>query len=369
MNSAPGGMRPPLLEVEPYDRIAVIGGGAWGTALAILAARAGRQAPLWLRDREAAAAMARTRRNARYLPDAVLPEAVTPTADLAFALAGADAVLLVTPSDTVRAVSAEIASLLPPRAPVILCAKGIEAGSGLLLTEVAGEELPGREIGVLSGPTFAHEAAAGHPTAVTIASAFPEGAPERAAAARLAVSLGSESFRPYVSDDVVGVEVGGAVKNVVAIACGMMTGAGFAENTRAALISRGMDEMKRLAEALGGRRETVTGLSGAGDLTLTCSSTSSRNMSLGVQLGGGTPRAACFEGRPVVVEGEHNAISVTDLARKMGVEMPIAETVRAILHEGADIVESFRALWARPIEAEPKALDLYIERRPKEGAA
>ncbi len=358
----------PLLEVEPYGRIAVVGGGAWGTALAILAARAGRQAPLWARSPQAAEAMAGARRNARYLPDAALPEAVTPTGDLAFALAGADAVLLVTPSDAVRDLARRMGPLLSPEAPVILCAKGIEPGTGLLMTEIVAEELPHRALGVLSGPTFAHEAAAGHPTAVTIASDFPEGAPERAVAARLAVSLGSEAFRPYVSDDVVGVEVGGAVKNVIAIACGMMTGAGFAENTRAALISRGMDEMKRLAEALGGRRESVTGLSGAGDLTLTCSSTSSRNMSFGVQLGSGKKREECFDGRPVVVEGELNAISVTDLARKKGVEMPIAEAVRAILHEGAGIGETFRALWARPIEAEPKALDLYIERRAEETA-
>jgi len=154
------------------------------------------------------------------------------------------------------------------------------------------------------------------------------------------------------------VEIGGAVKNVIAIACGMMTGAGFAENTRAALITRGVDEMKILAEALGGRRETVTGLSGVGDLTLTCSSPTSRNMALGLQLGQGVARADCFDGEPVVVEGEVNATSVTDLARKLGVTLPICETVRAILHEGRPIGEGFAALWARPIEAEPRAMDL-----------
>ncbi len=155
-----------------------------------------------------------------------------------------------------------------------------------------------------------------------------------------------------------GVEIGGALKNVIAIACGMMTGAGFAENTRAALITRGLDEMKTLAEALGGRRETVTGLSGVGDLTLTCSSPTSRNMALGLQLGQGVARAACFDGEPVVVEGEVNATSVTDLARKLGVNLPICETVRAILHEGRPLGEAFAALWARPIEAEPRAMDL-----------
>jgi len=161
-----------------------------------------------------------------------------------------------------------------------------------------------------------------------------------------------------VSDDLVGVEVGGAVKNVIALACGMLTGAGFADNTRAALITRGLDEMKLLGNALGGRRETLTGLSGIGDLTLTCNSPTSRNMSLGLQLGQGTPRADCFDGRPVVVEGEANATSITDLARKLGINMPICETVRAILHEGADLGQAFAALWARPIEAEPLAMDV-----------
>jgi len=173
--------------------------------------------------------------------------------------------------------------------------------------------------------------------------------------------MSTNAFRPYISDDIVGVEVGGAVKNVIAIACGMMTGAGFAENTRAALITRGMDEMKVLAEVLGGRRETVTGLSGAGDLTLTCSSTTSRNMSLGVQLGQGIPRAKCFGGKPTVVEGEVNSISVIELARRVGIKMPICEAVHAVLHEGAPLGETFAQLWSRPIEAEPRTLDLSID--------
>ncbi|MEX2481900.1 MAG: NAD(P)H-dependent glycerol-3-phosphate dehydrogenase [Gammaproteobacteria bacterium] len=346
----------------------MIGGGAWGTALAIVAARAGRQVMLWSRRAEIAEDINRNHRNRAYLGEAEIPQAVHATTDMAAALHGAGAVLLVTPSETVRAISRTMAPLLEPGTPVILCAKGIEAGSGLLLTEVAAEELGDIPCGVLSGPTFAHEAAAGHLTAVTIASEMTPGHTAEAVAARLAVSMGSDFFRPYVSNDVVGVEVGGAVKNVIAIACGMMTGAGYAENTRAALIARGMDEMKRLAEVLGGRRETVTGLSGAGDLTLTCSSTSSRNMSLGVQLGAGTARADCFEGRPVVVEGERNAISVTDLARKLGVEMPIAESVRRILHDGAAIGPTFAALWARPIEAEPQALDILIDHPAGEAA-
>jgi glycerol-3-phosphate dehydrogenase (NAD(P)+) len=260
-------------------------------------------------------------------------------------------------------VSRQVAEHAPAGMPVAICAKGIERETGLLMTQVAEEELGTRPIGCVSGPTFARETALGHPTAATVA--FPFTAADRLnpganAASRLAVSLSTESFRAYISDDLVGVEIGGAVKNVIAIACGMMTGAGFAENTRAALITRGLDEMKVLAEALGGRRETVTGLSGLGDLALTCSSPTSRNMSLGQQLGQGIARKDCFEGRPVVVEGEFNAKSVTDLARRLGVAMPICETVYAILHDGADLGSAFAALWARPIEAEPRAMDVLF---------
>jgi len=354
---------------RPYRRIAVIGGGAWGTALAAIAGTAGRQVDLWCRRSEIADGINRTLQNTAYLPNIPLPAIITATTDLAEALSMADAVLLVTPSRTVRGMCRAIAAHVPSRVGVVLCAKGIEVGSGKLLTDVAAEELGPRPIGILSGPTFAAEAAKGYPTAATIASEFEPGCPpEETLAVRMALSLGSEAFRPYISDDIVGVEIGGAMKNVIAIACGMMTGAGFAENTRAALITRGMDEMKSLAEALGGRRETVTGLSGAGDLTLTCSSMQSRNMTLGVQLGEGRTRADCFDGRPVVVEGEVNAVSVTDLARKKGVELPICEAVRAILHDGAPLGETFAALWSRPLQAEPKGLDLILD-HPADPAA
>ncbi|MDT8345392.1 MAG: NAD(P)H-dependent glycerol-3-phosphate dehydrogenase [Thermohalobaculum sp.] len=345
------------------------GAGGWGTALAVIAARAGREVTLWGRDAAAIAAMRLSRENARYLPGIPLPNNVALTADLAAMARASDAVLIVTPSDTVREIARALAPLLPAGVPVVLCAKGIEAGSGLLMSGIAAEELPGHAIGALSGPTFADEAAAGHLTAVTVASDFPAGCPAaQTLAARMALSLGTANFRPYISDDLVGVEVGGAVKNVVAIACGIAAGAGFAANTRAALITRGLDEMKRLAEALGGRRETLTGLAGVGDLTLTCSSTQSRNLSLGIQLGQGRRRAECFDGRAVVVEGEANAISVTDLARMKGVHMPIAEAVRAILHEGAPIGQTFARLWTRPIEAEPRALDLAFDHPAPESA-
>ena len=293
-----------------------------------------------------------------------LPEGIEATTDMAEALGAADAVLIVTPSKTLREVCAQMKPHLRAGVPIALCAKGIEAKTGLLLGEVAHQELPGHPIGALSGPTFAKETVLAHPTAATVAFDFTYADrldPEKSPAARLAISMSSASFRPYISDDLVGVEIGGAVKNVVAIACGMMSGAGFAENTRAALITRGMDEMKTLAEVLGGRRETVTGLSGAGDLTLTCSSTTSRNMSLGTQLGQGLKRSDCFDGKPVVVEGEVNSISVHDLARRINVSLPICEAVHAILHEDADLTQTFRDLWSRPIEAEPKALGISLD--------
>ncbi|WP_417724983.1 NAD(P)H-dependent glycerol-3-phosphate dehydrogenase [Salipiger sp.] len=348
---------------EPYSRITIIGMGGWGTALATVAARAGRDVRLWGRRPALAKLIAERGENPDHLAGIALPPGITPTASLAEALEGTEAVLMVTPSHTLRDMARAMRPHLPAGVPVALCCKGIERGTGYLLSHVVEEELPGHPVGALSGPTFARETALGHPTAATVAFPFTHidrMEPATAPAARLATTMHTEAFRPYVSDDLVGVEVGGAVKNVIAIACGMMTGAGFAENTRAALITRGMDEMKFLAEALGGRRETVTGLAGAGDLTLTCSSTTSRNMKLGTELGRGTPRADCFGGLPTVVEGEVNAVSVVDLARRLRVSMPICESVHAILHEGAPLAETFQVLWARPIEGEPRALDLYL---------
>lgn len=352
-----------IANADAFRTIAVLGAGSWGTALANTAALAGAEVTLWTRQRACASEINATHTNPVYLPEVNLSPNLRATTDLSIALQGAEAVLIVTPSAAIREVSRAAARHIAPDAPVAICAKGVEADTGLLMAQVATQELGDRPIGCLSGPTFARETALGHPTAATVAFPFTYAdrlTPSDSSAARLAVSLTTESFRAYVSDDLTGVEVGGAVKNVIAIACGMMTGAGFAENTRAALITRGLDEMKRLTEALGGRRETLSGLSGIGDLTLTCSTPTSRNMSLGLQLGQGKRRADCFDGRPVVVEGELNSRSVTDLAHRLGIEMPICETVRAILHDGADIGSAFAALWARPIEAEPAAMDLAI---------
>ncbi|MAC78816.1 MAG: glycerol-3-phosphate dehydrogenase [Rhodobacteraceae bacterium] len=347
----------------PYRNLAVIGAGSWGTALATVLARNGHATKIWARRPELAKQINDTRQNADYLPDFELPQGLIATADIGDAVMAAEAVLLVTPSSTLRETCRAVKPHLAEGVPVALCSKGIERGTGLLLSEVVSQELPGHPVGAISGPTFARETALDHPTAATVAFEWryeDRLNPENSPAARMAMSLSGGGFRPYVSDDLIGVEVGGAVKNVIAIACGMLSGAGFAENTRAAIITRGTDEMKLLAEALGGRRETVTGLSGAGDLTLTCSSTTSRNMSLGFQLGQGLSRDECFEGRAVVVEGEVNAVSVTDLARRIGVSMPICETVHAVLHEGANLEASFNTLWKRPIEAEPRAMSLSL---------
>ncbi|MEM1128902.1 MAG: NAD(P)H-dependent glycerol-3-phosphate dehydrogenase [Pseudomonadota bacterium] len=345
-------------------RITVIGAGAWVTALAAIARSAGRDVSLWGRRADVLRDITEQNRSERYLPGVALPSGIRATEDIAEACRDTEGVLIVTPSRTLREICRTLKPVLPDDVPIALCCKGIERGTGFLMSQVAEAELPGHPIGALSGPTFARETALGHPTAATMAFPFTYQDrlhPEESAAARMAVAMGSETFRPYISDDLIGVEVGGAVKNVIAIACGMLTGAGFAENTRAALITRGMAEMKALAEALGGRRETVTGLSGAGDLTLTCSSQTSRNMSLGVQLGQGIPREQCFDGRPTVVEGEVNAQSVIELAQRIGVSMPICEAVYAILYNGAPLGDTFAELWSRPLRGERKGLDIEID--------
>lgn len=361
MKHQPFAAGPVPAKATPYARPCVIGVGSWGTALAATLADNGTSVRLWGRATDAITEINRSHTNEAYVPDAPLPPSVLGIHAMEEAVRGADVVLIVVPSSAVRTVSRQIRPYLTAGTPVAVCAKGIEAETGLLMSQIVEEELQGHPVGCVSGPTFARETILKHPTAATVAfpfSALDRITPANSPAARLAVSLSTEHFRAYVSDDLVGVEVGGAVKNVIALACGMLTGAGFADNTRAALITRGLDEMKLLGNALGGRRETLTGLSGIGDLTLTCNSPTSRNMSLGLQLGQGTPRDACFEGRAVVVEGEANAKSITDLARKLSLYMPICETVRAILHEGADLGEAFATLWARPIEAEPLAMDV-----------
>jgi glycerol-3-phosphate dehydrogenase (NAD(P)+) len=354
-----GTARQPLLRLT---RIAVIGGGAWGTALAITAARAGREVTLWAREAEVVAAIRAEHRNPVFLPEHAIPESVRAETDLGAAVAGADAIILAVPSQFLRSMADALRAVLAAATPIVICAKGIERGTGLLLAAVVAEALPGHPLAVLSGPTFATEVAAGLPTAITVASQDVGEDAEASLAAAVALALGTPTFRPYVSDDVVGVEVGGAVKNVIAIASGIATGLGFGANTRAALITRGLEEIKCLAEALGGRSETVTGLAGMGDLTLTCSSEQSRNMRYGMGLARGQSTAEIFGGRPVVVEGVENAMSVTDLARRLGLDMPICEAVRAVI-EGKPVAEAMTALLARPFRAEPRHIALRLPQK------
>jgi glycerol-3-phosphate dehydrogenase (NAD(P)+) len=321
--------------------IGVVGGGAFGTALACLARRAGRDVTLWSRDPSISAAISRERRNDIYLPGIALEAGIAAASELD-ALAGCDALLLVCPAQAVRA----LATRLPGDSPVVICAKGIEATSGMLMHEVLGEVQPGRRIALLSGPSFAEEAVRGLPTAISIATTDPDLGRD------LAATLASGAFRPYWTHDVLGVALGGAVKNVLAIAAGIVEGRGLGANAAAALVTRGFAEMARLGQAMGAELETLTGLSGLGDLTLTCYGPLSRNRSLGAALGKGVSLAKYMEGRRQVVEGEATAPAVLRRAARQQIEMPICTAVDAILHKGADLDEAIRALLARPLRRE-----------------
>jgi glycerol-3-phosphate dehydrogenase (NAD(P)+) len=327
------------------QRIGIVGGGAWGTALAVTARRAGRDVVLWAREAEVVTAINRRHENPLFLPDIAIDPAIVATGDIA-AAASADAVLLVVPAQHLRATAGALAPALRRDAAVVICAKGVEETSGALMSEVAAAALPGARLAILSGPTFAGEVARGLPTAVTLASADQE------LGGALIAALGTRSFRPYLGDDVVGAEIGGAVKNVLAIACGIVAGRRLGDNARAALITRGLAEMVRLARAKGGRAETLMGLSGLGDLTLTCTALQSRNHSLGFALGEGTALDDILGRRRSVAEGVSSAAAVAALASRLGVDMPIVAAVDAILHHGADIDQSIASLLARPFRGE-----------------
>jgi glycerol-3-phosphate dehydrogenase (NAD(P)+) len=327
-------------------RLAILGGGAWGTALAIAACRADSRPILWARDAALVAALNERRENPTFLPGIALDPTIAATADLSIAIGAADAILLAIPAQFLRGVLALVAPLLPSRLPLLLCAKGIEAASLQTMSEIAGDLVPQARLAVLSGPSFAAEVARGLPTAVTIASHDP------ALARAFAAALGSSRFRPYLSQDPVGVEIGGAIKNVVAIACGIVVGCGFGDNARAALITRGLAEMVRLGVKKGGRAETFRGLSGLGDLVLTCSATQSRNHALGLALGRGQSLAAALAGRRSVVEGVATAAATVALAGRLAVEMPICEAVDAVLHRGIAIAAMTERLLRRPYRHE-----------------
>ena len=327
------------------QRIGIIGAGAWGTALALVASRAGRTVVIWAHEPEVAEDINRNHINPLYLPGIALDPKIQATTDPA-EVAEADAVLLTMPAQHLRRIARRLAPIWRAGTPALICAKGIEQKSGALLSEVVAEELPSAAIAVLSGPTFASEVARNLPTALTLAARNAE------LAATLAHALGTPYFRAYTSGDVVGVEIGGAVKNVIAIACGIVEGRKLGDNARAALITRGLAEMTRMAIAKGGEARTLMGLSGLGDLTLTCNAVQSRNFSLGVALGRNRPLPAILAERTTVAEGVFSASSVVALAARLGIEMPICAAVDAVLNRGANLESMIAALLARPVGAE-----------------
>jgi glycerol-3-phosphate dehydrogenase (NAD(P)+) len=324
-----------------FERIAVIGGGAWGTALALTCTRAGRSVSLWESDPANAAHLA-VHRESRFLPGVRLDDRIALVADLAEAARG-QAILLVVPAQAVRAVTKALSPLLAPDTPVIVCAKGIERGTQKFMTEVVGECAPSAMPAILSGPSFAADVARGLPTAVTLAAA------DEALAAALAKAIGSATFRPYRSTDVRGVELGGAAKNVLAIAAGVVTGRGLGASALAALTTRGFAELARFGKAYGAKPETMTGLSGLGDLLLTCSSPQSRNFSFGIELGRGRKPEDIQGG---LAEGVFTAPVLLAMARERAVDMPIATAVAALLDATLTVDAAIESLLTRPLKAE-----------------
>ncbi len=333
-----------LRKPTTYDTIGVIGGGAWGTALALVAALAGRKTLLWARESAVVDSINRSHENARFLAGVALPPAVRATAELAQA-AAADALLIVAPAQHLRETLAALVPHLRDATPLMLCAKGIERGTGLLLTEVLREAAPRAEPAILSGPSFARDVGKGLPTAVTIAARLD-------IAERLQASLAHAQFRPYASDDLTGVALGGAAKNVYAIGCGIADGLGLGESARAALLARSFAELSRLGEALGARAETLMGLSGLGDLVLTAASPSSRNFAFGQRLGQGAALAELESPGKPLAEGVDTAPALVARARRHGVELPIAETIAAVLASDLPAAAALERLMSRPLKPE-----------------
>ena len=322
-------------------KLTVLGAGSWGTALAALCARNGVPTTLWGRDREALAALAANRRNQRYLPDVELPAELACESDLACAVHGADIVLIVVPSHAFAAMLAELAPLLDAGTAIAWATKGFEPGTGRFLHELVAERLPGRPAAVVTGPSFAREVAAGLPSAVTVHS------DDAAFAQQLAGLLHAPNLRAYSGGDVLGAELGGAMKNVLAVATGIADGMQLGLNARAGLITRGMNEMLRLGMALGARPETLIGLSGLGDLVLTCTGDLSRNRRLGIALGQGVAIDEAVRRIGQVVESILTADEVARLADKHGLDLPISAGVRAVLHGEVTPAEGLKALMAR----------------------
>jgi glycerol-3-phosphate dehydrogenase (NAD(P)+) len=321
--------------------IAVLGGGAWGSALASTARLSGHDVRLWARDAGTVEAINERRENPRYLPGLKLAEGIKATTDLREALREVDLVLAATPAQALRDMLLEAAGAVPRDIPVMLCAKGIEQKTGRLLSEVVGEILPDNPIAALSGPSFATDVARGLPTAVVVAARDGD------LAARLAANLSAPQFRCYSSDDLVGVEIGGALKNVLAIAAGAVIGSGFGASAQAAMVTRGFVELRRLGAAFGAQPETLMGLSGLGDLVLTCGSGQSRNFAYGLALGKGENLA----GRPLA-EGVATAGIAAKIARERGIEAPIVDAVDRILAGEIGIRDAVAELMSRPLKSE-----------------
>jgi len=327
-------------------KIGVVGGGSWGTAIAAHLVRAGHETRLWMRDAERARAIRERRENQRYLPGVVLPEGLQATTVLAEAVAGAETVFVVIPSEFCRGIYRELRAVLPAPAAVVSATKGLELESLLRMTQVAGEELPGRPLAVLSGPSFALEVAQGQPTAVVVACE------QQAVAESLQRALSTRAFRAYTTADVIGVELAGALKNVIAIAAGIIDGLGHGHNTAAALITRGLAEVMRLTAALGGRPDTLSGLAGLGDLVLTCTGSLSRNRRVGQALGRGRTLAAALQETAMVAEGVRTTLAACALAERAGVDMPISLQMRAVLYEGKPPREAVDQLMLRSLKRE-----------------
>lgn len=335
--------------MNPLDTVAVIGGGGWGTALAVHLARLGMVPRLWVHDAELAGLIRSRRENPWYLPGIALSPSVTPTGELAEALNGADLAILAVPSHVFRQVLSGASRCISPRTTLLSATKGLDGVGPHRMSEIMAQLVPESPAAVLSGPTFAREVAEGRPTAAVVAARDPD------VSRRLQRRLSSRGFRLYTNGDVIGVELGGAVKNVMAIATGLADGLGLGENARAALITRGLAEITRLGSALGAAPRTFAGLAGLGDLVLTCTGTLSRNRNLGLALAAGKRLEEVQAGSRMVAEGVRTAASVLTLARRAGVPMPICQEVAAVLFEGKPSREALSALLQREVRAEDES--------------
>ena len=326
--------------------VSIIGGGAWGTALAMAAKRAGSDVCIQARELEVVESIYTSHENTMYLPGHALDPSIRPVTDPIEAINGADVLLLVTPAQHSRALMTTLNEALSPEQSIVICSKGIEQGTSALLSEIVYEVNPDLSPMILSGPTFAAEVANQLPTAVTLATTDPS------KGEAVSKAIGTPYFRIYLSNDIIGAQIGGAIKNVLAIACGIVEGRTMGNNARAALITRGLAEIVRMGKALGARPETLMGLSGLGDLTLTCSAIQSRNFSLGIALGKGHSLDEILGKRASVAEGVFTASSVVGLAKRFGVEIPICESVDNILNQGADIDQEIKSLLNRSFKVE-----------------